>query len=62
MKFLGIIFFTLLGGATWYFLCGLSEEDEKAEGKDKGTGCIVALILGLIGTLITFGFAALDSD
>ena len=62
MVIFGIILATLVGGAIWYFACGLSEEDEKAEGKDKGTGCIVALILGLIGTLIMFGFAALDSD
>lgn len=38
MVIFGIILATLVGGAIWYFACGLSEEDERAEGKDKGWG------------------------
>lgn len=49
---IGFIVATLLGAATWYFLCGISEEVSKSEGKDKGIGCVTALVLGLIGAII----------
>lgn len=53
---IGFIVATLLVAATWYFLCGLAEEDSKAEGKDKGMGCVTALVLGLIGAIIWIVF------
>ena len=62
MVIFGILLATLVGGAIWYFACGLSDEDNRAEGKEKGWGCITALILGFIGALIMFGFAALEAD
>ena len=62
MVIFGIILATLVGGAIWYFACGLIEEDERAEGKDKGWGCITALILGFIGALLWFGMAALEAN
>ncbi len=62
MVIFGILLATLVGGSIWYFACGGMEEDNRAEGKDKGWGCITSLILGLIGALIMFGFAALEAD
>lgn len=62
MIIVGILLCTMVGGAIWYFACGLNDEDERAEGKDKGIGCILALILGFIGALIMFGLAAIGVD
>lgn len=59
---MGLIFYiiisTLVTAAIWYFLCGLEEQDKQDDKKDN-IGCVVALILGFIGALISAGIAAL---
>lgn len=52
-----IIISTLIGAAVIYFACGLEENDKK-DGKGN-SGCIVALVVSLLFTLILGGIALL---
>ncbi len=54
--FFAFIFAAIITAVTVYFLCGLNENADKDDGK---VGCILALIVGVISTIVFFVFHSL---
>lgn len=52
---IGIIVGTLVVAAQVYFLCG-GRECDRNDKEDSKSGCLLALIIGFICSLIYFGF------